>query len=207
MSNKTAKLLPLRCLLRKVCYVLFSKRSYKNYLQANWPDWLMSVAHSFCPILNPTSLILRSTITLFYSHADPLPHWSYGPQSPRFTPILTPTPLMPTTTPFYSYPYPQHWCPQPPCFIPILTPTPLMPTTTPFYSHPYPQHWCPQPPRFTHILTHHRAWTQLMVGWVLLYVHINRRLIRDGSPGRPPRLSHSSWALMPKTEIMLLLWM
>ena len=35
----------------------------------------------------------------------------------------------------------------------------------------------------------------LLVGWlveVLLYVHRNRRLIRDGSPGRPPRLSHSS---------------
>ena len=30
---------------------------------------------------------------------------------------------------------------------------------------------------------------------VLLYVHRNRRLIRDGSPGRPPRLSHSSWNL------------
>ena len=29
----------------------------------------------------------------------------------------------------------------------------------------------------------------------LLYGHRNRRLIRDGSPGRPPRLSHSSWAL------------
>ena len=29
---------------------------------------------------------------------------------------------------------------------------------------------------------------------VLLYVHRNRRLIRDGSPGRPPRLLHSSWA-------------
>ena len=27
---------------------------------------------------------------------------------------------------------------------------------------------------------------------VLLYVHRNRRLIRDGSPGRPPRPSHSS---------------
>ena len=27
---------------------------------------------------------------------------------------------------------------------------------------------------------------------VLLYVHRNRRLIWDGSPGRPPRLSHSS---------------
>ena len=31
--------------------------------------------------------------------------------------------------------------------------------------------------------------------WVLLYVHRNHRLIRDGTPGRPPRLSHSSWAL------------
>ena len=30
---------------------------------------------------------------------------------------------------------------------------------------------------------------------ILLYVHRNRRLIRDGSPGRPPRLSHSSWAV------------
>ena len=30
---------------------------------------------------------------------------------------------------------------------------------------------------------------------VLLYVHRNCRFIRDGSPGRPPRLSHSSWAL------------
>ena len=30
---------------------------------------------------------------------------------------------------------------------------------------------------------------------VLLYVHRNHRLIRDGSPGRPPRLSHSSCAL------------
>ena len=27
---------------------------------------------------------------------------------------------------------------------------------------------------------------------VLPYVHRNRRYIRDGSPGRPPRLSHSS---------------
>ena len=30
---------------------------------------------------------------------------------------------------------------------------------------------------------------------MLLYVHRNRRFIKDGSPGRPPRLSHSSWAL------------
>ena len=27
---------------------------------------------------------------------------------------------------------------------------------------------------------------------VLLYVHRNRSFIRDGSQGRPPRLSHSS---------------
>ena len=32
----------------------------------------------------------------------------------------------------------------------------------------------------------------VVLGWVLLYVHRNRRLIRDGSPGRPPRFSHSS---------------
>ena len=36
----------------------------------------------------------------------------------------------------------------------------------------------------------------LFVDDVLLYVHRNRRLIRDGSPGRLPRLSHSSWALL-----------
>ena len=40
-------------------------------------------------------------------------------------------------------------------------------------------------------VTYGNSW----VGWVLLYVHRDRRLIRDGSPGRPPRLSHSSWAL------------
>ena len=33
---------------------------------------------------------------------------------------------------------------------------------------------------------------EVVVVEVLLYVHRNRRLIRDGSPGRPPRLSHSS---------------
>ena len=32
-----------------------------------------------------------------------------------------------------------------------------------------------------------------------LYVHGNRRLTRDGSPGRPPRLSHSSWTLKAKS--------
>ena len=31
---------------------------------------------------------------------------------------------------------------------------------------------------------------------VLLYFHRNGRLIRDGSPGRPSRLSHSSWTLV-----------
>ena len=39
------------------------------------------------------------------------------------------------------------------------------------------------------------SYRQVVVGWVLLYVHRNRRFIRDRSPGRPPRLSHSSWAL------------
>ena len=37
--------------------------------------------------------------------------------------------------------------------------------------------------------------TFVVVVEMLLYVHRNRRFIRDGSPGRPPRLSHSSWAL------------
>ena len=36
----------------------------------------------------------------------------------------------------------------------------------------------------------------LYFGWLnVAYVYRNRRLIRDGSPGRPHRLSHSSWAL------------
>ena len=35
----------------------------------------------------------------------------------------------------------------------------------------------------------------LLLAEMLLYVHRNRRFIRDGSPGRPPRLSYSSWAL------------
>ena len=47
-----------------------------------------------------------------------------------------------------------------------------------------PNHTPPQPLRSTSVL-----------GWVLLFVHRNRRLIRDGSPERPPRRSHSSWAL------------
>ena len=43
----------------------------------------------------------------------------------------------------------------------------------------------------------HPLWVGWLVGWlveVLLYVHRNRRFIRGGSPGRPPRLSHSFWA-------------
>ena len=41
--------------------------------------------------------------------------------------------------------------------------------------------------------------------WVLpLYVHRNRRLIRDGSPERPLRLSQSSWVLLkPLQDICL----
>ena len=37
-----------------------------------------------------------------------------------------------------------------------------------------------------------KAVVVVVVVEVLLYVHRNRRLIRDGWPGRPPRLSHSS---------------
>ena len=40
------------------------------------------------------------------------------------------------------------------------------------------------------------AWRTFCIGWVLLYGHRNRWLTRDGSPGRPTRLSHSSWALL-----------
>ena len=39
---------------------------------------------------------------------------------------------------------------------------------------------------------------------VLLYVHRNRRLIRDRSPGCPPQLSHSSWALCCVKNLLLL---
>ena len=37
--------------------------------------------------------------------------------------------------------------------------------------------------------------TLILLVEVLLYVHRNHRFIRDGSPGRPPQLSHSSWTL------------
>ena len=39
------------------------------------------------------------------------------------------------------------------------------------------------------------CWLFVVVDEVLLYVHRNHRFIRDGSLGRPPWLSHSSWAL------------
>ena len=43
-----------------------------------------------------------------------------------------------------------------------------------------------------HLDFHTALSTTSMMVEVLLYVHRNCRLIRDGSPGRPPRLSHSS---------------
>ena len=51
---------------------------------------------------------------------------------------------------------------------------------------------------FSHLLRRSKSPPELLylavvvVVEVLLYVHRNRRLIRDGSPGRPPRLSHGS---------------
>ena len=57
--------------------------------------------------------------------------------------------------------------------------------------------WCFKP-----IQPHRANWGQVLfesitdlVGWVLLYIHRNHRLIRDRGPGWLPRLSHSSWAL------------
>ena len=41
-----------------------------------------------------------------------------------------------------------------------------------------------------------------VVAEVLLYVHRNHRFIRDGSPGRPPRLSLSSWALCSRSMLL-----
>ena len=41
--------------------------------------------------------------------------------------------------------------------------------------------------------------TEVILVEVLLYVHKNRWFIRDGSPGRPPRFSHISWALCGNT--------
>ena len=45
---------------------------------------------------------------------------------------------------------------------------------------------------------------------VLIYIHRNCRFIRDGSPGRPPCLSHSSWVLLSCSEppqfVVILFW-
>ena len=41
---------------------------------------------------------------------------------------------------------------------------------------------------------------------VLLYVHRNSRFIRDGSPGRPPRLSQSSRALIALVSYHLIVF-
>ena len=56
------------------------------------------------------------------------------------------------------------------------------------------EHFRPIEPQRLSVLR--RLHLAIVVVEVLLYVHRNRRLIRDGSPGRPPRLSHSSWALV-----------
>ena len=40
-----------------------------------------------------------------------------------------------------------------------------------------------------------KLWPVRVHGSLLLYSHRNHRLIRTGSPGRPPQLSHSSWTL------------
>ena len=55
------------------------------------------------------------------------------------------------------------------------------------------------------LLLSNAAWRRsATIGWVSLYVHSNRRRIRDGSPGRPLRLSHgSSWALPPDTRVLI----
>ena len=61
--------------------------------------------------------------------------------------------------------------------------------------------WMPQ---------HHNCFKKVTVSWlvgrVLLYVHRNHRLIRDGSPGRPPRLPHSSWALVTVSSQLPILY-
>ena len=45
---------------------------------------------------------------------------------------------------------------------------------------------------------HRRSSDNGLLVEVLLYIHRNRRFIRDGSAGCPPRLSHSSWTLTLK---------
>ena len=60
----------------------------------------------------------------------------------------------------------------------------------------FPSH-CGQVPTISWLLPSSRRGglygeTRFVVVEVLLYVHRNRRFIMDGSPGCPPRLSHSS---------------
>ena len=45
-----------------------------------------------------------------------------------------------------------------------------------------------------------RSWVRRSNHWAIP-AHRNHSLIMDGSPGRPPRLSHRSWALRPWTCI------
>ena len=54
----------------------------------------------------------------------------------------------------------------------------------------------------------HFAAVSCWLAEVSLYIHRNRRLIRDGSPGQPPRLSHSSRALLCPVAVacLLCLW-
>ena len=40
-----------------------------------------------------------------------------------------------------------------------------------------------------------KLWPMPKHGSIILYVHETRRLVRTDSPGRPPRLSHSSWTM------------
>ena len=68
----------------------------------------------------------------------------------------------------------------------------------PSHTHTHKHKTPPPPPLSPHNHFSHKKWhvprTRLVE--VLLNVHTNRRFIRHRSPGRPPRLSHSSWALM-----------
>ena len=52
----------------------------------------------------------------------------------------------------------------------------------------------PSYPGIYHIGCWYHHHNNVVVVEVLLYVHRNHWLTRDGSSGRPPRLSHNSWA-------------
>ena len=49
-----------------------------------------------------------------------------------------------------------------------------------------------------------KLWPMPKHGSVILYVHGNRRLVKTDSPGRPPRLSHSSWTMLVTVGFVLL---